>query len=185
VGTLWVIEMTEMNLRENEKIEMEIHHSKKLPFRLEDWLRSLIFIGLTVAAIASLRSDGILSIGTIFLIVVFFLGILPLYLRWKKLQPLKYFITNERLVIFNKTRDRIEQSFDFTGFPEIKIHENAYNSGYIIIGNVEPTFGRFGLLGTKVGVNLADHDIVLENIPEVRTTFNYLKTKIENTHNSK
>jgi len=175
--------MTEMNLRENEKIEMEIHHSKKLPFRLEDWLRSLIFIGLTVAAIASLRGDGILSIGTIFLIAVFFLGILPLYLRWKKLQPLKYFITNERLVIFNKTRDRIEQSYDFTEFPEINIHENAYNSGYIIIGNVETTFGRFGLLGTKVGVNLADHDIVLENIPEVRKTFNYLKTKIENTHN--
>jgi hypothetical protein len=172
--------MTEMNLRENEKIEMEIHHSKRLPFRLEDWLRSLVFIGLTVAAIASLRSDGILSIGTVFLIAVFFLGILPLCLRWKKLQPLKYIITNERLIIFNQTQDKIEKSYDFTVFPDINLHENAYNSGYIIIGNVEPTFGRLGLFGTKVGVNLADHEVVLENIPEVRKIFNYLKTKIEN-----
>lgn len=177
--------MTEMNLKENEIIEMEIHHSKKLPFRLEDWLRSIIFIGFTIMAIASLRSDGILSIGTVFLIVVFFLGILPLYLRWKKLQPLKYFITNERLIIFNETQDKIEQSFEFTKFPEINLHENVYNSGYIIIGEVQPAFGRHGLFGTKVGVNLADHEIVLENIPNVRKVYIFLKTKIENTHNTK
>lgn len=176
--------MNEMNLNENENIEMEIHHSKKLPFRLEDWLRSLMFIGLTIAAIALLRSDGILSIGSIFLLVVFFLGILPLYRRWKRLQPLKYFITNERLIIFNETQKKIERSYLFTQFPEINLHENAYNSGYIIIDNVEPVFGRFGLFGTKVGVNLADHEIVLENIPEVRKVFNNLKIKIENALNT-
>lgn len=141
--------MTEMNLKENETIEMEIHHSKKLPFRLEDWLRSLIFIGLTVAAIASLRIDGIFSIGTVFLLVVFFIGIFPLYLRWKRLQPLKYFITNERLIIFNEAQNKIERSFEFIHFPEINLHENVYNSGYIIIGEVLPAFGRHGCLGPK------------------------------------
>jgi len=177
--------MTEMRLNENEKIEMDIHHSKKLPFRLEDWLRSLIFIGLTVAAIASLRSDGILSIGSVFLLVVFFIGILPLYLKWKRLQPLKYLITNERLIIFNETQNKIVRSFSFTQFPAINLHENAYNSGYIILGEVQPAFGRHGLFGTKVGVNLADHEIVLENILEVRKVYDFLKTKIENTHNTK
>ncbi len=170
-----------MNLKENEVIEMEIHHSKKLPFRLEDWLRSFIFIGITIAAIASLRSDGILSIGTIFLILIFFYGILPLYLRWKKLQPLKYYLTNERLIIFNETQDKIEQSYEFTEFPKINLHENLNNSGYIIIGAVQPKFGSYGVFATKVGVNLADHEVVLENIYEVRKTFDYIKTKIENT----
>ncbi len=177
--------MTEMNLNENENIEIEILHSKKLPFRLEDWLRSLIFIGLTVAAIASISGDGILSIGSVFLLVVFFIGILPLYLRWKRLQPLKYFISNERLIIFNETQNKIVLSFTFTQFPEINFHENANNSGYIIIGEVQPAFGRYGLFGAKVGVNLADHEILLENIPNVRKVYDNLKTKIENTLNTK
>ena len=163
---------------------MEIHHSKKLPFRLEDWLRSLIFIGITVFAITSVRSDGILSIGTVFLLLVFLFGIIPLYTRWKKLQPLNYFITNQRLIIFNDAQNIIERSFTFTQFPEINLHENAYNSGYIIIGDVQPTFRRHGLFGTKVGVNLADHEIVLENIPEVRKVYDFLTTKIENSRNT-
>jgi energy-coupling factor transporter transmembrane protein EcfT len=159
---------------------MEIHHSKKLPFRLEDWLRTFIFIGLTIAAIASLRSDGIVSIGTVFLLVVIFVGILPLYLRWKRLQPLKYLITNERLLIVNGTHNIIERSFDFVDFPEINFHENAYNSGFIIIGEVQPTIGLMGLFGTRVGVNLADHEIVLENISDVRKVYDFIKAKIEN-----
>lgn len=168
-----------MNLKENEIIEMEIHHSKKLPFRLEDWLRTLIFLGLTIAAIASIRSDGFLSIGSVFLVFVFFLGILPLYLRWKKLQPIKYFITNERLIIFNETQKKIEQSFEFKQFPEINLYENANNSGYVIIGEVQPLFGRYGF-GTRVGVNMIDNNVTLENITEVRKIVNLLKTKIQN-----
>lgn len=177
--------MTAQHLKENEIVEMEIHHSKKLPFRLNDWLKSIIFVGLTIAAITSLRHDGFFSIGTVFLLVVIFLGILPLFNRWKKLQPIKYYITNERLIIFNESSVEIVHSFEFNQFPEITLHENAYNSGYIILGELQPVFGRYGLFGIKVGINLADHEIVLENISEVRKTYNYLKTKIENTHQTK
>lgn len=168
-----------MKLNENERIEMEIKHSKKLPFRLADWLRSLIFIGIIIVAIASIRSEGFISIGSVFLLVTFFLGILPLYLRWKRLQPLKYLLTNCRLIIYNESLNQIEHSFDFRSFPEMTLHENAYNSGYIVLGAVQPTFETHGLFQTKVGVNLSDHEVVLENIPEVRKVFNTLKEKIE------
>lgn len=158
---------------------MEIHHTKKLPLRLEDWLRWFIFVFLSVAAIAAMRSVGTFLFGLMFLIIIVVLGVIPLYLRWKKLQPLEYLITNERLIIFNTKQDRIERSFDFIQFPEIHLHESAYNSGYIIIGLAQPPFMRGGLFGTRVGVNLVDHEIVLENIPEVRKTYNYLKAKID------
>ena len=42
-----------MTLYEHEHIAFEIEHTKKLPFRLEDWIRSSLFVGLSIAAIAS------------------------------------------------------------------------------------------------------------------------------------
>ena len=66
------------------------------------------------------------------------------------------------------------------------MHENAYNSGFIILGETQATFVKGkGLHPMRYGVNLADHEIVLENIPNVRKTYQILKDKIElNTHNS-
>jgi hypothetical protein len=165
-----------MTLNENEEIVFEIEHTKKLPFRLEDWIRSSLFVGLIIAAIASLRFEGFISMGSVFLLVVFFYGIRPLYQRWKRLQPLKYFVTNEGLILFNTEQNEIEHSFAFATFPEIHVHENLRNFGYIIIGESEPTFANSGL---KWGVNLNDHQLVLENIPEVRKVYELLMEKIE------
>jgi hypothetical protein len=165
-----------MTLNDHEQITFEIEHSKKLTFRLEDWIRSSLFVGLTIAAIASIRYEGFISMGSVFLLVVFFYGIRPLYQRWKRLQPLKYFVTNERLILFNTEQNEIEHSFAFATFPEIHVHENLRNFGYIIIGESEPTFANSGL---KWGVNLNDHQLVLENIPEVRKVYELLMEKIE------
>ena len=171
-----------MTLYEHEQIVFEIEHTKKLPFRLEDWIRSSVFIGLSIAAIASIRYEGFISMGSVFLLVIFFYGIRPLYLRWKKLQPMQYFVTNERLILFNNEVDEIQHSFAFTSFPEIHLHENLRNFGYIIIGESEPTFAQTGL---KWGVNLNDHQLVLENIPEVRKVYQLLMEKIEEAKASK
>lgn len=171
-----------MNLNEHEQIEFEIEHTKNSPFRLEDWIRSSIFVGLSIAAIASIRYEGFISMGSVFLFVIFFQGIRPLYLRWKKLQPMQYFVTNERLILFNEEADEIQHSFSFTSFPEIHLHENLRNFGYIIIGESEPTFANSGL---KWGVNLNDHQLVLENIPEVRKVYELLMEKIEEAKVSK
>ncbi|MEY4289329.1 MAG: hypothetical protein RLZZ30_1417 [Bacteroidota bacterium] len=171
-----------MTLNEHEHITFEIEHTKKLPFRLEDWIRSSLFVGLIVAAIASLRFEGLISMGSIFLLVVFFYGIRPLYQRWKRLQPLHYFMTNERLIIFHSEEDEIKHSFYFTSFPEIHLHENLRNFGYIIIGEFEPTFAHTGL---KWGVNLNDHQLVLENIPEVRKVYELLMEKAESAKESR
>jgi hypothetical protein len=171
-----------MTLNEHEQIAFEIEHTKKLPFRLEDWIRSSIFVGLSIAAIASIRYEGLVSMGSVFLLVVFFYGIRPLYQRWKRLQPLKYFVTNERLILFNVELNEIQHSFAFTSFPEIHVHENLRNFGYIIIGESEATFAQTGL---KWGVNLNDHQLVLENIPEVRKVYQLLMEKVEAAKDSK
>lgn len=165
-----------LSLNEQEQIAFEIEHTKNLPFRLEDWIRSSLFVGLSIAAIASIRYEGFISMGSVFLLVVFFYGIRPLYQRWKRLQPLKYLVTNERLILFNTELNEIEHSFAFTTFPEIHLHENLRNFGYIIIGESESTIGRSGL---KWGVNLNDHQLVLENIPEVRKVYELLLGKID------
>lgn len=171
-----------MTLYEHEHIAFEIEHTKKLPFRLEDWIRSSVFIGLSIAAIASIRYEGFISMGSVFLLFIFFYGIRPLFQRWKRLQPLKYFVTNERLILFNTEENEIEHSFAFTTFPEIHVHENLKNAGYIIIGESEPTFAHTGL---KWGVNLNDHQLVLENIPEVRNVYELLMEKVESAKESK
>ncbi len=171
-----------MTLNDHEQITFEIEHTKKLPFRLEDWIRSSLFVGLIIAAIASLRFEGFISMGSVFLLVVFFYGIRPLYQRWKRLQPLKYFMTNERLIIFNSEEDEIQHSFYFTSFPEIHLHENLRNVGYIIMGESEPTFAHTGL---KWGVNLKDHQLVLENIPEVRKVYELILEKIDAAKDAK
>ena len=171
-----------MTLNEHEQIVFEIEHTKKLPFRLEDWIRSSVFVGLSIAAIASIRYEGFISIGSVFLLFIFFYGIRPLFQRWKRLQPLKYFVTNERLILFNAELNEIQHSFAFTSFPEIHVHENLRNFGYMIIGESEPTFAQTGL---KWGVNLNDHQLVLENIPEVRKVYELLMEKIDAAKESK
>jgi hypothetical protein len=171
-----------MTLNEQEQIAFEIEHTKKLPFRLEDWIRSSLFVGLSIAAIASIRYEGFISMGSVFLLVVFFYGIRPLYQRWKRLQPLKYLVTNERLILFNAELNEIQHSFAFTSFPEIHLHENLRNFGYIIIGESEETFAQTGL---KWGINLNDHSLVLENIPEVRKVYELLLEKVEAAKDSK
>ena len=129
-----------------------------------------------IAAFAFIRSEGLFSMGSVFLLLVFFVGIRPLYQRWKRLQSLKYFVTNERLILFNAELNEIEHSFAFTTFPEIHLHENLKNAGYIILSESEPTFAHTGL---KWGVNLNDYQLVLENIPEVRKVYQLLMEKVE------
>jgi hypothetical protein len=165
-----------MTLNEHEHIAFEIKHTNKLPFRLEDWIRSSIFVGLMIAAFAFIRSEGLISMGSVFLLFIFFFGIRPLFQRWKRLRSLKYFVTNERLILFNAEQNEIEHSFAFTTFPEIHVHENLRNFGYMITGESEPTFAHTGL---KWGVNLNDHQLVLENIPEVRKVYELLMEKVE------
>ena len=120
--------------------------------------------------------------GSFYLLVVFFYGIRPMYLRWKRLQPLKYLVTNERLILINAELNEIQHSFAFTSFPEIHLHENLKNAGYIIIVESEPTLAHTGL---KWGINLNNHQLVLENIPEVRKVYELLIEKMESAKDAK
>ncbi len=175
--------MQEVQLTKDEIIEMEIFHKKKLPFRLVDWIKLLISIGLCIAAIASIQSEGYISIGSVFILTIILFIYFPWFLRWKNLQPLKYIVTNKRLIIYNSVRKTIKHSFEFSAFPVMTFHENAYNSGYIILGQVQPSITNGnGLDSFSFGINLLDHGIVLENIPSVKKIFHLLTDKVENSH---
>lgn len=175
--------MIHSQLLENEFIEQEIRHKKHLPFRLEDWLRTLILGGVLTGAIDSLSNDEYIM-GSFLLLLALFVGCLPLFMRWKQLQPLKYYITNQRLIIFNEKQDRIVHSFSYDAFPEMTLRDNAYNFGCIILGEPEPLFGRHGIFGMKTGVSLADHEVVLENISEIRKIYDNLRGKVKNARES-
>lgn len=136
-------------------------------------------IGFIIAGIAAIKGDGLLSIGPVLIIAPVFFIYLPLFSRWKRLQPLKYYVTNKRLIIYDSNRNTILNSYRFESFPKILLHEKLNNSGYIVIGEEEPTVVRgTGLSSLKYGVNLADHSVVLENIPNVKKIVDLINSKI-------
>lgn len=171
--------MINERLEEDEVIEMEIVHKKHLPYRLEDFVRSLVFVGFIIVGITSITFDGFISIGSVLILGAVIYIPLPLYMRWRKLQPIRYYITNKRLIIYDSIQNSIKHSFTFTSFPEVTMHEKANNSGFLILGEKQELLRRGrGLFSMKVLVNLTDHKIVLENIPDVREVYNLIKSKL-------
>jgi hypothetical protein len=163
-------------LRPQEYIVQQITHKNHLPFRVDDLVRTFVFSGFIVAAIASISSDGFVSVGSLLLLAVIFFFLLPLFNRWKNVRKSAYFLTNQRLIICDTKRCDTLYSFELSEFPQMTLSENPYNSGYIILGEVQETFVSSG---GKTGVNTADHGIVLENIPEVRKIYELIRIAVD------
>lgn len=169
-----------MNLEVGEKINHTINHKNYIPLRQEDWAR-FIFIPLMIVGIYSFIK------GKYFLILLTIPGILIIFnliQRWIKIYKTKYYLTNKRLIIFDTSKNEIEHSLHFADFPKMTLRENAYNYGFIIIGEPEEliegadTPFRFPIRG---GLNLKDHEIVLDNIQNVRKIHDLIQEKINTT----
>lgn len=163
----------------DEHIEFEIIQKKHLPFHLNDFVLLLIIIGISIAGIASIRSDGFLSIGTVFFCLII-LQLFRWFLRWHRIQPLRYYLTNKRLIFVNIQTNEVVRSFNYTNFPEIHFHENAYNKGYIVFGQKEPFFVEtITPISFSSGLNIKEKEVIIENIPDVKIAFNRILVKIE------
>jgi len=167
-----------MTLENGEEITHVINHKNYIPFRQEDWAR-MLFIPFMIIGIYSFVK------GSYFLIVFAIPGLITIFnllKRWGKIYQTRYCLTNRRLIIFDSNRNVIEHSFYYVDFPEMTLRENAYNYGFIIIGEIEEliegadTPFRFPI---RSGLNLKDHKIVIENILNVRKLYNLIEEKIE------
>jgi hypothetical protein len=168
-----------MKLDIDEFIEIKIEHKKHMPFYLGDWLRVFIFIGISIAGIAAIRSEGIFSVGPVLFGMGIFGIILPMFLRWREVNITDYIISNKRLIFYNNNKKTIKSSFYFDDFPPITFHENAYNSGFISIGDVEPiivTTKRVGLPSS--GINSVNSEYVIYNLPNVRNVYEEISSRI-------
>jgi len=168
-------------LEADEQIEELIEHKNYLPFRLEDWLRIPIYLFVIGLGIFILINEGV-SIGFIFIIpimiVSLYLSVYKLLKRWVETKQVEYIITDRRLIIHNKKKNKVEHSFKFSDFPCMTLRENAYNYGYIILGEPAPLIvTNTYLLRISRGINIRDHDLVIENLPNVRKVYNRLRGK--------
>lgn len=175
-------------LEPDEQIEQLIEHKNYLPFRLEDWFRVPICLLVIGLAIHTLITDGF-GIRFFFIlpvtVVSMYFGIYKLFKRWVIIRQIEYIVTGQRLIIRNKKKDTVEHSFTFSDFPRMTLKENAYNYGFIILGEpAPPIVTNVFPLRISTGINGRDHDIVLENLSEVRKVYNMLSVRAGRTPKS-
>jgi hypothetical protein len=169
----------EMTLENGEKITDILNPKNHIPFRQEDWARLILSIPFMIMGIYSFIN------GMYNLILFAFPGpyiIFHLLKRWIKVYQTRYYLTDKRLIIFDSKKNVIDHSFYYRDFPKMTLRENAYNYGFIIIGELEEllegtdTPFRFPM---RSGLNLKDHKIVIDNIQNVRKLYNLIQEKIE------
>lgn len=169
-------------LEPNEHIEQIIQHKNYLPFRLEDWYRVPVYLLVIGLAIYILVTEGT-GLSFIFILPITvgasYFGIYMLLKRWPAVRQVEYIVTDQRLIIWNKKKREVQHSFPFTDFPRMSLRENAYNFGFIILGEPAPLIvTTIDFLRIRTGFNGRDFDVVIENLPEVRKVYNMLREKV-------
>ncbi len=164
---------------------------KKMPFTLAVFMRLLVLIplfGMSILMIVTgyqefqaLGKIGLLTFipGIFFFLVSFSLLIKIFILNKRKLSQLQYLFYTDRLVIYKHSKDQILHELFFHDFPSFTFHENLNGFGYIVIGKNEPIMTNGGIYGQNIGVNMKDPDIMLENLPEVKKEYLFLKELAE------
>lgn len=167
-----------------------------MPFTLAVFMRLIVLIplfGISILMIVSgyqeirqFGKPGLLTFfpgifafvfSSVFLIDLFFLK------KWK-LSQLHYLIYPDRLVIYNHVRDKIIHELPFDDFPAFTFHENLNNFGYIVIGTEESILTRSGFSKHQWGINMANSEIVLENLQDVRQVYVFLKELVDSAKKS-
>ena len=165
---------------QNEKIVETIFHKNHLPFRQEDWLRVILLTPILILGISLLVTEWFSFFGALATGISFYYygGLIS---RWIKICNLKYYLTDRSLIIYNVKKKTVEHYFDFLDFPKMTLRENAYDYGFIILGEPKPIIVGdvpFKLFESRIGVSLSDHEVVLDNIPNVRKAYDLIQQKI-------
>jgi|GEM_PF-2576536 len=171
-----------MILDQDEILLNEIKHGNYLPIRQEDlggfMTIPFMFIGLKFYFKHN-EYFSLLFIAPVLLMCI------RLLVRWLKILYVSYYMTDKRLIIYNKKQKKIEYSFYYSDFPKMTLRENAYNNGFIIIGAADV---HYKFSDTR-GVELSDFEVVIDNIKNVRVVYNLILEKIkiaqENENNTK
>lgn len=169
-------------LKSEESIIKILYPKKSIPLRLEDWVKMPFFIlfCIVISIVFKPYDSSDLHFKQLYyylllpLIVIFgfLMTIGKLFLRRLKTINSVYYITNQRVIIFNQHSTDTIKSFFFNQFPEIDYRENAYGFGYIILGKKEPLFVYGGRMG---GINILEHKDVMNNIVDVKAEYDLIK----------
>lgn len=164
---------------------------KRMPFTLVVAMRLLVLIPIfgvsvlmIITGIMGLYEGDIIELPTLLLGIAFFVissyFLLKIFVLEKiRLSQLQYLFYPDRLVIYNLVTNQIIHDLSFDDFPSFTFRENLNNFGYIIIGKEEPVMTRGGIFGQNYGINMKDPDIMLENLPEVKKEYLFLKELVE------
>ncbi len=164
---------------------------KKMPFTLAVFMRLLVLVpifGMSVLMMVTgytgIQKSDIIELPTLLLGIAFFALSSALLtkifiLEKMRLSQLQYLLYTDRLVIYNQKKDRIIHELFYYKFPQFTFHENLNNFGYIVIGQNQPIMARGGIFGQNIGINMKDPDIMLENLPEVKKEYLFLKGLVE------
>ena len=164
---------------------------KKMPFTLAVFMRLLVLIpifGMSIFMIITgyqeFQAFGKMGLftfipGIFFFLISSFLLINIFILKKRRLAQLQYLLYRDRLVIYNHSKNQILHELFYKAFPAFSFHENLNNFGYIVIGKEEPIMTKGGIYGQNVGVNMKDSEIMLENLPEVKKEYLFLKELVE------
>ena len=183
-------------LEADEILEEKVNKKSGLQLRNEDFLHlsSIIFGVFLLTQILPAYLNGVE--GLLWLLLIFSLMILSsiysFMKRWVRNKSSEYFITNKRLIIYNTHKNQITKSFSFTSFPRMVFRENAYNSGFIILGeydklwenNPNDKFEWGNLILRKKYIDTKDYRYTLDNLSEVKKVYEKLLAKIEEKANS-
>ena len=164
---------------------------KRIPFTLAIFMRLLVLIPIFGVSILMMVTGFIgvfkgelmelptLLVGIAFFVITSFFLLNIFVLKKRRLSQLQYLFYPDRLVIYNEKKDQILHEVFYDQFPDFTFHENLTNFGYIVIGKNEPVMARGGIFGQNYGINMKDPDIMLENLPEVKKEYRFLKELVE------
>lgn len=164
---------------------------KRMPLTLAVFMRLLVLtpifgmsVLMIITSIPGLYEGDIIELPSFLLGIAFFVitsyFLLKIFVLEKiRLSQLQYLFYRDRLVIYNHSKDEILHELFYQAFPAFSFHENLSNFGYIVIGKEEPIMTRGGIYGQNYGVNMKDPAIMLENLPEVKKEYLFLKELVE------
>lgn len=178
-----------MFLNLNEVILKEILPKKSFFFNMTEKIRivfSFFFLCVSILFLVNMNAPFF-----IFAIVLFFVALYIVFFRWGlKYFDLKnnyYLITNQRIIVAEKSNKEILKSKNFEDIKRINVEMNHNYFGNIIFGEPEDVFGSnedgFSFF-TRGGMNFKEDEyafLSVENINEIIPVFESLGLKINKT----